>query len=217
MKRLVVCVVIAAALTALIWGAYYEQEEGGIQAQANTVQEGDNGYYGKDEEPSRRVDTARTGTGRLQGRVPGGTEGTGTLADPSPGSEGTSKDRVFYGLASRGNTDAGRYNWNSADTYKVTAYTAGFESCGKLPDDPEYGVTATGTKVQEGITIAADWNVLPPGTVVYIENVGRRIVEDKGGAVRGKHIDLYLPDLEDAQAWGVKYLKVIIIEMGEKV
>lgn len=38
--------------------------------------------------------------------------------------------------------------------YEVTAYTAGFESTGKNPGDPLYGVTASGAYVQENLTIA---------------------------------------------------------------
>ncbi len=53
--------------------------------------------------------------------------------------------------------------------FKVTAYTAGFESCGKLPDNPLYGITATGTRVEENHTIASDWDILPPGTGIRIE------------------------------------------------
>jgi hypothetical protein len=38
--------------------------------------------------------------------------------------------------------------------FKITAYTAGPESTGKRPGDPEYGITASGEKVEEWITIA---------------------------------------------------------------
>lgn len=96
--------------------------------------------------------------------------------------------------------------------FKVTWYTAGPESTGKTPDHPEYGITATGTEVTPGQTIAADWNVLPPGTKVYIEGIGERIVEDSGGAVKGKHVDVYIPSVEEANKRGVSYAKVYILE-----
>lgn len=98
--------------------------------------------------------------------------------------------------------------------FKITAYTAGYESTGKRPGDPEYGITFSGAKVQEEHTIAADWDVLPEGTRVYIEDVGIRVVEDKGGAIQGKIIDLYIPNLDDALDWGRQERKVYVIEWG---
>ena len=52
------------------------------------------------------------------------------------------------------------------------------------------GRTASGKPTEVGVTAAADWSVLPKGTKVYIENIGWREVQDKGGAVNGKHIDV---------------------------
>jgi len=101
----------------------------------------------------------------------------------------------------------------SLGCFTVTAYTAGFESCGKHPDDPLYGITATGAEVQENHTIASDWDVLPPGTRVRIEGLPYTyIVEDRGGAVKGKHIDLYIENLDDALEWGVKSREVWLVE-----
>lgn len=96
--------------------------------------------------------------------------------------------------------------------FKITYYTAGVESTGKTPDHPEYGMTATGTEVIPEYTISADWDVLPPGTRVYIEGVGERVVEDSGGGVKGNHIDVYVPELEVAKANGVSYANVYILE-----
>ena len=96
--------------------------------------------------------------------------------------------------------------------FKVTAYTAGFESTGKPPDHPEYGITASGEMVVEHLTIAADWDVIPYGTWVYIEDVGYRLVQDKGGAIKDNCIDLYIPDLGQAQEWGVQYKRVWLVK-----
>ena len=52
------------------------------------------------------------------------------------------------------------------------------------------GITATGTQVAAGRTIAVDPSVIPYGTEVYIEGYGWRIAEDCGGAVNGNHIDI---------------------------
>lgn len=64
------------------------------------------------------------------------------------------------------------------------------------------GFTASGKKVRENHTIAADWNVLPKGTVIILENAmgkdgtsydGVYVVEDRGGGVKNNHIDIYRP------------------------
>jgi 3D (Asp-Asp-Asp) domain-containing protein len=100
-------------------------------------------------------------------------------------------------------------------TFTVTAYTLREEECGKAPDDPWYGITASGTKVKERRTIAADWDVLPAGSVVYIEGIGLRTVEDRGGAIKGNDIDLYMEDLQEALSWGVRQRDVWLIKEGD--
>ena len=97
--------------------------------------------------------------------------------------------------------------------FEITAYTAGFESCGKLPSDPAYGITKSGAKVQEHHTIAADWTVLPKGTKIMIEGSPHTYtVEDVGGAIKGKKIDIYMESLSDAQEFGRQKLKVWVVE-----
>ena len=93
---------------------------------------------------------------------------------------------------------------------RVTAYTDGYESTGKRPGDPAYGITASGERTQEGKTIAADKSI-PFGTEVYIPELGQiYIVEDRGGAIKGDRLDLYIESLEDALEFGVKDLEVFI-------
>lgn len=86
----------------------------------------------------------------------------------------------------------------------LTAYTAGYESTGKTPSHPAYGITASGAKVKENHTIAVDPDVIPLGSLVYIEGIGLRKAEDTGSAIKGHKIDIYIPDLEEALAFGVK-------------
>lgn len=86
----------------------------------------------------------------------------------------------------------------------LTAYSAGFESTGKTEDHPQYGITASGTKVQEGRTIAVDPDVIPLGWWVYIEGIGFRRAEDKGSAVKGKKIDIYYDSDTKAERFGKK-------------
>lgn len=98
--------------------------------------------------------------------------------------------------------------------FEVTAYTAGYESTGKRPGDPYYGITASGEPVREGVTVAC-----PPsmsfGTKLEIEGVGRRICQDRGGAITEGRLDVYFDDLNDALEFGRKTLNVRVVEEGE--
>ena len=66
------------------------------------------------------------------------------------------------------------------------------------------GITATGTKVTAGRTIAVDPSVIPYGTKVYIEGYGWRTAEDRGGSVGGKHIDIAVSSHSTALSMGTK-------------
>ncbi|SET17519.1 3D (Asp-Asp-Asp) domain-containing protein [Salinibacillus kushneri] len=94
-------------------------------------------------------------------------------------------------------------------TFRVTAYTAGYESTGKHPGDPGYGVTASGTKVEEGRTVSCPAS-MDFGTKVYIPALDNTFTcEDRGGAITEGRLDVYKNDLEDALEFGVKELKVL--------
>ncbi len=97
--------------------------------------------------------------------------------------------------------------------FTITAYTDGHESTGKRPGETGYGITAAGTTATQGRTISADWTILPPGTVVRIEDLeGDYVVEDKGGAIKGYRMDLFIKDLKQAKAWGVQKRKVWVVQ-----
>lgn len=93
--------------------------------------------------------------------------------------------------------------------YTITAYCPCERCCGKSPDDPLYGVTATGAVATEGRTIAVDPEVIPYGTVVYIDGQAY-VSEDCGGGIKGKQIDLYFDSHEDALEWGVQEREVFV-------
>jgi 3D (Asp-Asp-Asp) domain-containing protein len=96
--------------------------------------------------------------------------------------------------------------------FEITYYTAGPESTGKYPGHPEYGITRSGTTVEEGRTIAADWSILEPGTKVYIDGIGERVVEDTGNLIVGKSIDVYVEDVEAARQLGRHKADVYILD-----
>ncbi|WP_306220771.1 3D domain-containing protein [Cohnella sp. WQ 127256] len=86
----------------------------------------------------------------------------------------------------------------------LTAYSAGEASTGKSKGDSGYGITASGSTVTEGRTIAVDPKVIPIGWWVYIEGIGFRRAEDTGGAVKGKKIDVYYDSESHANKFGLK-------------
>lgn len=74
------------------------------------------------------------------------------------------------------------------------------------------GLTATGTKLTPGRTIAVDPSVIPLGSTVWIEGYGTRIAEDTGGAIKGKHIDMLVSGHAEAYDKGVVYRDVYIVK-----
>lgn len=51
--------------------------------------------------------------------------------------------------------------------------------------------TATGTCAKSGRTAAVDFAKIKRGKNILIEDVGKRVAEDTGGWIKGKHIDVY--------------------------
>lgn len=91
-------------------------------------------------------------------------------------------------------------------TFNVTFYSSEYASTGRKPGDKYYGITASGTKATLGRTIAC-----PPkysfGTKINIEGIGVRVCEDRGGAIKGNHLDVYVSSESEAYRLGRKYLK----------
>ncbi|USK59914.1 G5 and 3D domain-containing protein [Peribacillus asahii] len=88
-----------------------------------------------------------------------------------------------------------------------TAYTASCNGCS--------GVTATGMNLKSNPhakVIAVDPNVIPLGSKVHVEGYGYAVAADKGGAIKGNKIDVFIPSKSEAYRWGVKRVKVRIID-----
>ena len=83
----------------------------------------------------------------------------------------------------------------------MTAYCACPKCCGKHAD----GITATGKPVRPGM-IATDWRRLPPGTRVRLSFAPKQtfVVEDQGGAIKGRRLDVYIPSHRDALKFGIR-------------
>lgn len=102
----------------------------------------------------------------------------------------------------------------SLGEFTVTAYCPYEICCGKDPQDPLYGITATGTVAAEGRTIAADPSVLPYGTEVCIDGQAYT-VEDTGEAIKGQRLDVYFENHEVALEWGVQ-VKEVFVDAGSR-
>ena len=90
-----------------------------------------------------------------------------------------------------------------AHTFLATAYA--------LP-----GQTASGENVRRGI-VAADPNILPLGSLLHI-SAGRYsgiyTVLDTGENVQGRRLDLWMPTVDEARAFGVRRVKVRVLRWG---
>lgn len=93
----------------------------------------------------------------------------------------------------------------NGETYKITAYCSCSKCCGKTT-----GRTASGTQATAGRTVAAPAK-FAFGTKL---NIGGHIytVEDRGGAISGNRIDIYVSSHSEALQWGVKYLPVSVAQ-----
>lgn len=91
----------------------------------------------------------------------------------------------------------------TGEVYRVTAYCSCSKCCGK-----SNGITAAGTVATAGRTVAAS-SKFSIGTNLNI-NGHTYVVEDRGGAVSGNRIDIYVNSHAEALAWGVKYLNVSV-------
>ena len=80
------------------------------------------------------------------------------------------------------------------------------------------GITASGSLPVPGVTAAADWAQLPPGSVLYIEGVGVRVVEDSGSAIRGNALDILVATHAEAERWpGYGYRQVWLLQGAQDV
>ncbi len=90
-------------------------------------------------------------------------------------------------------------------TYIATAYA-------------QHGITASGEYVHRHV-VAADPSVLPIGTRIKITHAGRYsgeyVVLDTGDAIQGRRLDIYMPSAAVCKQFGVKHVRVKVIELGD--
>ena len=100
--------------------------------------------------------------------------------------------------------------------FKITAYCSCRECCGKYADNRpldkngnEIVYGAACIELKQGVSIAADTSLFPFGTELVIDG-HKYIVQDRGGSIKGKHIDIYFSDHQAANEFGVQYKNVYI-------
>lgn len=100
-----------------------------------------------------------------------------------------------------------------ADISHVTSYCACVKCC-----DIYSGYTYSGRNLLEEATpkvLAADFARYPLGTKIFVPGYGIAVVEDCGGAIDDRDLDVYIPDHEAAWNWGSVDMLVYIISFGQ--
>ena len=99
-------------------------------------------------------------------------------------------------------------NMSSMGQCKISYYCSCSECSGPYGD-----LTATGTRCQEGRTVAVDPSVIAYGTKLLIDG-HVYTAEDCGSHVVGDHVDIYLDDHDLTEKLGIKYTDVWIVRGG---
>jgi len=120
------------------------------------------------------------------------------------------------GLLDVVHTSAGNIAVRSTHYMQATGYDIGYESCGKWPGDPLYGITATGIRATYGI-VAVDPRVIPLGSKLFIQTTdgsftyGYALAADTGGAIKGNRIDLCFDSRQEALNFGRRNVVVYVL------
>jgi len=99
--------------------------------------------------------------------------------------------------------DIGEIKYSKTMEMNVSAYSP---SCAGVND-----ITASGTQVRRGVC-AVDTSVIPFGTKIFVPGYGVAVAEDRGGAIKGNKLDLFMESYSEARQWGRKNLTVYILE-----
>lgn len=98
-----------------------------------------------------------------------------------------------------------RTHFKNKDVFEATAYS-------------QSGITASGEHTHRHI-VAADPKILPLGTRIKIKWAGRYsgeyVVADTGAKIEGRRLDIYMPSPVRAKKFGIRPVKVKIIEIGK--
>lgn len=108
-------------------------------------------------------------------------------------------------------------NAHKIEHVTVTYYCICEKCCGKSPDDPAYGITASGLAATPGVSVAVDASIIPLGTDVLLDYGDGELhymrADDTGAAVSGNHIDVCVGSHEEALQLGVREATVYWVEV----
>lgn len=96
--------------------------------------------------------------------------------------------------------------------FYCTAYYNSVEQCGSTD-----GITASGAKVDAGVTVAVDPKVIPLGTTLYIcgfkneDHNGYYLAQDTGSAIKNYDVDLYVDDEAYSKSFPNEYVDIYIV------
>lgn len=101
---------------------------------------------------------------------------------------------------------------NIIENALLTHYCICDKCCGKTPEHPAYGITASGREAEPYISVAVDPDVIPLGSTVWLVfSDGGRIecrADDTGSAIKGARIDLCVSSHTEALEHGVDTVTV---------
>ena len=132
-------------------------------------------------------------------------------ATPSEHSEKQSpKDNKSKDTSSSDKTPS---NYKEVLDITATAYAPGAH------DNDQWGdKTFLGTQIRPGV-VAVDPDVIPLGSRLYIQYPDGKgeyaVAEDTGGAIKGNRIDIAKTSVDKAQDFGMKDVKVFVVEKGK--
>ena len=126
---------------------------------------------------------------------------TGDSSDTGSGSTASNGGKI-------GKPVYAKTHGKSLGKYVITAYCTCRICCGVYSGGNR---TASGTVPTTNRTIAVDTSVIPFGTKVVI-NGQIYVAEDRGGAIKGKRIDMFFYTHKEALKWGRRTMEVYLAE-----
>ncbi len=96
-------------------------------------------------------------------------------------------------------------NYSNILDITATAYGPGTADNGHWGDYDYFG-----NPLKPGV-VAVDPNVIAMGTKLWIPGYGYGVANDQGSAIKGNRIDLFFPSRQDALDYGIKDVKVYVL------
>jgi len=131
-------------------------------------------------------------------------------------SSAKSTSSASSGGGTRSTAKGENFSYKKMIVCTATAYDLSYESCGKNPGDPYYGITASGMKAGPGV-IAVDPSVIPLGTRLYVEaadgswSYGYCVAGDTGSGIYGNRVDLFFNTRQEVRNFGRRTANVYIL------